>query len=168
MKLKIATVMIIALCSCNNKEFEKALIKNDTNIIEGKFLVDNVYFPQDTLILLFYKDSDTSKIEKLQIELKNDSIYLSNYNFGPWYGKWFCNFHNAKAKFENNHLNIFAHYDNTLNCENKNATQKIKYKLINQTDSSYTLLKIKDTSDCQPKIYDLLFGRGSKKKIVLR
>ncbi|MBI1836744.1 MAG: hypothetical protein HYR91_05710 [Flavobacteriia bacterium] len=136
MKLITISLMFVLCYSCGNKCFKKGDCANNQIKVEGKFLVDNVFFPQDTLRLNFYKESDSTKTKKLMLELKNDSIYLSNY--------------------KNQHLKINAHYQNTFVCENKYVTQKIIYKLLNYTDSSYVLLKIIDTSDCQFSKNDLV------------
>lgn len=154
-------ILLLAVASCLLSSCTSNAPKPDPKVqdipkptgtsIDGKYLVDNVFFPQDTLVLHKMQASDSTTRKKLLVELKNDSIYLSNYNFGGWYGKWFCPFHEGKMRFEKDHLYIHASINNLISenrCPNKTVWQKIAYQLISQSDSTLTFLKISDTSNC--------------------
>lgn len=118
---------------------------------DGKYLVDDVFFPQDTLKLKKFRPLDSTTTKRLMIEFRNDSIFLSDHNFSDWDGKWFCNFYSASAKFENNQLSIDAELLDNYRCLNEGAWQKIEYQLTKVSGDSITLIKTRDTSNCTPK-----------------
>lgn len=125
--------------------------KNEEHILpNGKYLADSVYFPQDTLIIKKFTSSDSTTKEKLLVVIENDSIFLGNYNFNGWYGKWFCDFHAGKAKFEGGKLYIHANMNFfKWRCANENPWRKIEYQLQSVSANSYTLVKVRDTSNCE-------------------
>lgn len=173
--LLFTSAFIITSCIAKNPARHSNSVSQSKKVgtsIDGKYLVDDVFFPQDTLVLRKMLPSDSTTQKKLLVELKNDSIYLSNYNFGGWYGKWFCAFHKGGVRYENQHLFIHAEIDSPFyqHCHsNKKAWQKIDYQLISSTESSFIFLKISDTSNCQlkrTKEHDAL-GRGSRDLQIL-
>ena len=156
-------LLLALLISCKEKGVKPPLNENNLLGVEGKYLVDDVYFPQDTLVLNKFKPSDSTTLKKLLVELKNDSIYLDNYNFGGFYGKWFVNFHTGKANFENNKLRIHAkHAYYRARCENDSTWQKIEYTLTKKTDSSITFIKTLDSTNCISNSVFKYLGRGGR------
>jgi len=119
--------------------------------------VDDIYFPQDTLIIWEFKLSDSALTEKLLIETKNDSFFLYKYNFDPWYGKWFCNFYNGQFKLKENKIHIHANVHNLRKqCVNNDVWRDIEYEFTNWSEQGLTLIKINDTSNCQLEIQEFL------------
>lgn len=148
--------------SSNHPEKSQKTPKPTGTSIDGKYLVDNVFFPQDTLVLHKMQASDSTTREKLLVELKNDSIYLSNHNFGGWYGKWFCPFHAGKMRFEKDHLYIHADVSQMYKspeCSDKKVRHKIDYRMLSRSDSTLTFLKMLDTTNCP-------FKRSRKHMII--
>jgi len=141
---QLLSILSILGCNATDKVPDDPEI---SNILNGKYLVDNIYFPQDTLVLHKFSASDSTKKEKLLVEFYNDSIFLSRYNFSPWYGKWFCNFHKGKVKLDNGTLCIEANLY-TTRCTNENPWQRIDYNLLSYSDSELIFIKVSDTSNC--------------------
>jgi hypothetical protein len=151
LKIKFVSLFSI-LCLLNACDFsyqKKENAKNAQNI-DGKYLVDNVYFPQDTLVLKKFRPANSTTTRKLMVELKKDSIYLSNYNFDPWYGKWFCDFYEGSATYKNRVLHIYAKKVHPYFFYNDGDTwQTIEYRLKENSGDKITFIKILDTSNCE-------------------
>lgn len=161
LKIKFVSLFSI-LClfnACDFSDQKKESAKNAQNI-DGKYLVDDVYFPQDTLVLKKFRPADSTTKEKLLVEFKNDSIYLSNYNFGPWYGKWFCDFSGASAIFDSKVLHIYAELD-CFFCKNKYSWQIIEYRLKKNSRDDLTFIKTIDTINCLPESIFSFMGMGN-------
>lgn len=167
LKIKFVSLFSI-LClfnACDFSDQKKESAKNAQNI-DGKYLVDNVYFPQDTLVLKKFRPADSTTKEKLLVELKNDSIYLSNYNFGPWYGKWFCDFSDGSATYKNRILHIYAKKVHPyFFYKNGDARQTIEYRLEEISGDKLTFIKILDTSNCE--LFSVLKYLGKKEQIEI-
>lgn len=152
------------LCLLNACDFsyqKKESAKNAQNI-DGKYLVDDVYFPQDTLVLKKFRPADSTTKEKLLVELKNDSIYLSNYNFGPWYGKWFCDFYEGSATYKNRVLHIYAKKVHPyFFYKDGDAWQIIEYRLKKKSTDDLTFIKTIDTTNCLAESIFSFMGMGN-------
>tara|TARA_B100000767_G_C19391616_1_gene380070 strand:- start:99 stop:578 length:480 start_codon:yes stop_codon:yes gene_type:complete len=149
--IQIIIISVITI-SCNDSP--NVIEVDDKSLpasIKGSYLVDNIYFPQDTLIIKKLNSKNSASKEKLLIEIKNDSIFLSRHNFNRWYGKWFCNFANAQYIFDKDQFRIHANIDH-YSCSNKNVWRDIKYKIIDWNSTELTLIKINDTSNCNSSI----------------
>lgn len=154
----IFELLVIASCSHISPSRDNQCI-SDFKSIEGSFLVENIMFPQDTLLLnkLILKNKEEK--EMLLIKFNKDSLFLSRFGFSPWYGKWFCNFHSAQYLVEKNRLNIHA----TINsCDSNLGWRNISYQLLFSDSSSFTFVKVKDTSNCPIAIEGYL----NSKKII--
>jgi hypothetical protein len=145
---------LLLISSCDSYEIppiDEAALTSD--LFEGMYLSDNVFFPNDTLILKPFSLADTSTREKLMLHFKNDSVYLSNYNFDGWYGKWFCDFHEANAIFSAGSLSLHAQFRRIrkLRCQNENTNDiwaDIEYQLIDSSEQSITYVLSLDTTNC--------------------
>lgn len=166
-KIHILLLVVLMAQSCTSTA-PPAKNKVETIIeLNGKYLVDNIYFPQDTLLLNKFKPSDSTTMKKLLVEFKNDSIFLSSYNFGPWYGKWFCSFRQGSAKFGNNKLSITAEIS-SQQCLNEKPTHRIDYRLTEITNNSLTFVKTMDTTDCKRSFQVDKYLERNKTGIELR
>lgn len=133
--------------SCNSTETPSIDVNSLTaDLFEGIYLSDNTFFPDDTLILNAFTLKDTSTMKKLMIQFKNDSIYLSNYKFGGWYGKWFCPFEKAQANFTEDRLTIHTK-KLSYSPRNEETWRKIEYQLIDSSVHSFTLVKLIDSTN---------------------
>ncbi len=134
-----------------------------SDLFEGVYLADEVYFPQDTIVLSKFHLSDSSEEKKLLVHFRNDSLFLSNYNFGPWYGKWFCIFRSAKATFGKNRLILHTHYTPSRNliCDNEDPWRRMEFRVSDSTAHLLTLIKTSDTTSCIfPKVYERSIREG--------
>ena len=141
-----------------------------SDLFQGIYLVDDVYFPQDTLVLNKFQLSDSSTREKLMVEFRNDSMYLSNYNFNGWYGKWFCNFHTAQSSFDGAVLKLDAQVRDPFRCKEDANWRRIEYLLIETTEKSLRFAKIVDTTNCPSKSVTrfLRSGGGGDSSVHIR
>jgi hypothetical protein len=148
------SLLIIFLSACDAHEAksgDKDVIKRE--YLDEMYLADDVHFPKDTIVLKKFQLSDSSAKKKLLLHFKNDSLFLSNYGFDGWYGKWFCNFRSAKATFGESALSLHAHirpaYKPIYDCDD--PWQKIEFQIVDSTEHSMTVIKTSDTTSCERK-----------------
>lgn len=152
--LYIPILISLVLTGCNSPR-EKSSDHPESIKLEGKYLVPDLLFPQDTLFLTRFNLSDSLAKEQLMVEFKNDSIFLSSYNFNMWDGKWISDFHKGAVKINDSILHIEADTYST-NCANKNTWRHIDYLLETHSDQELMFIKVKDTSNCDNLINRIL------------
>ncbi len=157
---------ILALISCGDSDRIQSIDLNSFTepVFEGVYLSDNKFFPNDTLVIHPFKLQDTIELRKLMIEFRNDSIFLSNYNFGGWYGKWFADFHEAHCIREDNWLRIHGDLYSRwqLDCSDSIMWKEVDYELVDDVNGTLTFLKRKDTSNCEFRNVMRYLGRGGR------
>ncbi|MEN9304611.1 MAG: hypothetical protein RL264_3040 [Bacteroidota bacterium] len=115
--------------------------------LDGTYLVDNFFFPQDTLIMTRLSPINVCKKRKLLLQFSNDSLVLRRYNFDPWNGKWFCDFYSAATKFKGNKLRIFAKAESYAWTFEREERITIVYRLKHVSTDSLVFIKLLNTSE---------------------
>jgi hypothetical protein len=165
MKNLLSLMILIGVFACQTERQKEIVLDAEPIQLDGYFWSDNLFFPNDTLVLHKFHWTHTIEDNKLILFFKNDSIYLDKHTYNGWDGKWFCDFYSAQFKYDDGVLALSVFMQDNLSCANTEIERFIDYQQLEESIGSLTLVKTRDTSNCirtfqVPPPIDLR-GRGS-------
>ncbi len=148
MEYVLSFLMFIGVFACQTERQKEIVVAAEPIQLDGYFWSDNLFFPNDTLVLHKFHWTHIVKENKLILFFENDSIYLSKHTYNGWDGKWFCDFSTAQFNYQDGELALSVFMPYNFNCENTNIERTIDYKWFEENGETITFVKTRDRSNC--------------------